>query len=102
MTHETNFSVGLSDIPVNRAQLDSVASFSPDPEEGYQLIRGFLSIRQAALRDAIVKIVTQLSRRDPFAAPAPVEKDDGVRSAGHAMLLEPVSGNPDQSSTVVG
>ena len=47
-------------------------------------------------------VVQQQSRRDPFAAPGPVEKDDGVRSAGHAIFLKPVSGDPDQSSTVVG
>ncbi len=47
-------------------------------------------------------VIQQQGLRDTLAAPALVEKDNGVRSAGDAMLLEPVSGDPDQSSTVVG
>src|SRR6202044_3349570 len=31
-------------------------------------------------------VVQQQSRRDTLAAPALVEKDDGIRPAGHAML----------------
>ncbi|HKN30289.1 MAG TPA: hypothetical protein VJY34_21390 [Roseiarcus sp.] len=61
MTIEANSSGGPSD----RGKLDPAASFSwPDPQEGSRLMRAFLSIRQAALRDAIVKIVTQLSTLD--------------------------------------
>jgi len=33
----------------------------PDPEEGYRLMRSFLTIRQPALRQAIVELVAQLS-----------------------------------------
>ncbi len=35
----------------------------PDPEEGYRLMRAFLSIKQAALRQAVVKMVTELAPR---------------------------------------
>src|SRR5438874_716408 len=45
-------------------------------------------------------VVEQQGLRDALAAPTLVEKDNGVGSPGHAMLLKPVSGKPDQSSTV--
>src|SRR5436309_7565417 len=45
-------------------------------------------------------VVQQQGLRDALAAPALVEKDNGVGSPGDAMLLKPVSGKPDQSSTV--
>ncbi len=35
----------------------------PDPEEGYRLMRAFLSIKQTALRQAVVKMVTELAPR---------------------------------------
>ena len=61
MTSEADSSVGPSD----RGKLDPAASFSwPDPQEGSRLMRAFLSIRQAALPDAIVKVVTQPSTLD--------------------------------------
>src|SRR5208337_5313659 len=47
-------------------------------------------------------VIQQQGLRDALAAPALVEKDNGVRPAGYAMLLKPVSRKPDQSSTVVG
>ena len=47
-------------------------------------------------------VIQQQGLRDPLAAPALVDKDNGVRSAGYPMLLKPVSRKPDQSSTVVG
>src|ERR1700739_3294183 len=46
-------------------------------------------------------VVQQQCRRDPLAAPAPIEKDDGVRSAGHPMLLKPIPRDPYQGSPVV-
>ena len=65
MTSETNSFDGPSDRSVTREKLDLAASFSwPDPQEGYRLMHAFLSIRQVALRDAIVKFVTQLSTLD--------------------------------------
>jgi hypothetical protein len=45
-------------------------------------------------------VIQQQSLRDTLAAPALVEKDDGVRSTRYAMLPKPVSRQPDQSSTV--
>src|SRR5580658_11353342 len=47
-------------------------------------------------------VVQQQSLRDALAAPALVEKDNGVRPPGDAMLRKPVSREPDQSPTVVG
>lgn len=51
-------SVGASDIQINRGHSGFPAS---DPEEGLHLIRSFLSIRQASLRQAIIAFVTQIS-----------------------------------------
>ena len=45
-------------------------------------------------------VVQQQCRGDPLAAPAPIKKDNGVGSAGYAMLLKPVSRNPDQDLPV--
>ena len=45
-------------------------------------------------------VVQQQCRRNPLAAPAPIEKDDGVGSAGNPMLLKPVPRNPDQDLPV--
>ena len=47
-------------------------------------------------------VVQQECRRDPLAAPAPIEQDDGVRPAGHPMLREPIPRNPDQGLPVSG
>ena len=46
-------------------------------------------------------VVQQQSRRDALAAPAPVEKDDGVRPAGHPMLRKSIPRKPGQGSPVV-
>lgn len=51
-------SVCRSEIPVNYR--NSVFPL-PDPEEGFRLIQAFMSIRQAALREAITKFVAQIS-----------------------------------------
>jgi hypothetical protein len=45
-------------------------------------------------------VIQQQSRRDALAAPSPVKKDDGVRSAGDPMLREPIPRNPDQGLPV--
>src|SRR3974390_1468373 len=47
-------------------------------------------------------IIQQQSRRDAFAAPSQIEKDDGVRSAGYPMLLKPLPGKPHQDLPVFG
>ena len=46
-------------------------------------------------------VVQQQSRRDTLAAPALVEKDDGVRPAGHAMLRKSIPRKPGQGSSVL-
>ena len=46
-------------------------------------------------------VVQQQCRRDPLAAPALVEKDDGVGSAGHAMLRKSIPSKPGQGPPVV-
>ena len=62
MATESHTSDSHSDTSVNRGQLDPSASFSwSDPKEGHRLMRSFMSIKEATLRDAIVKFVTQLS-----------------------------------------
>ena len=56
-------SVAPSDTRVNRGQTDPAASFSrPHPEEGHRLMRAFLSIREAALREAIITFVAEVSK----------------------------------------
>ena len=45
-------------------------------------------------------VVQQQSRRDTLAAPALVEKDDGVRPAGDAMLRKSIPRKPGQGSSV--
>ena len=46
-------------------------------------------------------VVQQQSRRDTLAAPALVEKDDGVRPAGHAMLRKSIPRKPGQGPSVL-
>jgi len=47
-------------------------------------------------------VVQQQSCRDAFAVPAPIEKNDGVGSAGDAMLLKPIPRNLSQGLPVGG
>jgi hypothetical protein len=47
-------------------------------------------------------VVQKQSRCDTFAAPALVEKDDGVRPARNPMLREPIPRYPDQGLPVFG
>src|SRR5208337_4998062 len=46
-------------------------------------------------------VVQQQSRRDTLTGPALVEKDDGVRPAGHAMLRKSIPRKPGQGSPVL-
>jgi hypothetical protein len=63
MAKQANFSVAPSDTRVNRGQTDPARGFSwPDPEEGHRLMRAFLSIREAALREAIITFVAEVSK----------------------------------------
>ena len=58
-----NFSVAPSDTRVNRGQTDPARGFSwSDPEEGHRLMRAFFSIREAALREAIITFVAEVSK----------------------------------------
>jgi hypothetical protein len=36
-------------------------SFGPDPEEGVRLLRAFLSIPQAALREAVIELAAKFA-----------------------------------------
>jgi hypothetical protein len=55
---QANFSVVPPDTRVKRGQTDPARGISwSDPEEGHRLMRAFLSIREAALREAIITLV---------------------------------------------
>jgi hypothetical protein len=55
-------SVGPSVTSVNPRRPDPARSISSSgPEEGYRLIRSFLSIREPTLRQAIIELVMELS-----------------------------------------
>jgi hypothetical protein len=63
MANQANFSVVPSDTRVNRGQTDPARGFSwSNPEEGYRLMRAFLNIREAALREAIITFVAEVSK----------------------------------------
>ena len=51
-------SVGALELPVNHC--DSRFS-APSPEEGHRLLHSFFSIKESALRDAIIEFVTALA-----------------------------------------
>ncbi len=54
-----------TDTFVNHRQADPARVFSwPDPEQGNRLIRSFVSIREPTLREAIIKLVAELSAPD--------------------------------------
>ena len=63
MAQRETFSAGIAgDASVNAGQLErSGDSPRPSAEEGHRLIRAFLSIEHATLRDAIVNLVLELS-----------------------------------------
>jgi hypothetical protein len=56
-----SLSVLLPEIPAE--DLDPPSS-CPSPEEGHRLMRYFMKIREAALREAVIELVTSLSSRD--------------------------------------
>ena len=48
------------------------------------------------------RVVVQQQRRcDTLAAPTPIEKDNGVRPAAHAMLRKSIPSKPGQGSPVI-
>jgi hypothetical protein len=52
---------GLGRSPDNPAKLGGGSFSLPEPEEGHRLISAFLSIRQPALRKAIIEFVAAMS-----------------------------------------
>jgi hypothetical protein len=66
MAKKEALSTGLSDALFNHgSQRNSVGSSSsrPTPEDGRRLIHAFMDIKPAALREAIIQLVTELSKR---------------------------------------
>jgi hypothetical protein len=62
MTKEDTFSIAPADASPKRGQRDLTENSSPPkPEEGLRLVHAFHDIKQAALREAIIKFVTELS-----------------------------------------
>ena len=55
----------------------------------------------SALPSADRVVVQQQSRRDALAAPSPIEKDNGVRPAGHAMFRKSIPRKPGQGAPVL-
>jgi hypothetical protein len=56
------FSAGLADASIIDGQRErSGDSARPNPEEGHRLMRAFLSIEQAAVRERIVNLVMELT-----------------------------------------
>jgi hypothetical protein len=63
--NNVNSSVGPSDRHINRGRSDLGCGCSaPEPEEAHRLIRSFMNISRASIREAIVSIVTELSARN--------------------------------------
>ncbi len=62
MARKETLSVGRGKASVDGGQRDFAGVHSrPDPEEGRRLLRAFLNIREAALREAVIALVTELS-----------------------------------------
>jgi hypothetical protein len=56
------FSAGLADASIIDGQREASGdSARPNPEEGHRLMRAFLTIEQAAVRETIVNFVMELS-----------------------------------------
>jgi hypothetical protein len=62
MAQIDTFSTGLADASIIDGQRErSGDSVRPNPEEGHRLMRAFLGIEQAALRETIVNLVMELT-----------------------------------------
>ena len=62
MVRKELFSTGPAEASVRSLRGDPVwESARPSPEQGHRLMRAFLSIKEAALREAIVNFVTDVS-----------------------------------------
>jgi hypothetical protein len=62
MARKETFLVGQAKASVEGGQGDFAGDHSrPDPEEGRRLMRAFVNIREAALREALIALATALS-----------------------------------------
>ncbi len=62
MAKEDTFSIAPADASAKRGKRDLTTDSSPPkPEEGLRLVHAFHDIKQVALREAIIKFVTELS-----------------------------------------
>jgi hypothetical protein len=62
MAKEDAFSTGTAEAPASGGKRDAPGNFSqPKPEDGVRLVHAFHGIKHAALREAIIKFVTELS-----------------------------------------
>ena len=65
MARTVEISLNPGDTSLKSRQTDPARGFSlSDPEEGHRLMRVFFGIKQPALRQAIIKIVMELSKLD--------------------------------------
>ena len=65
MARTEEISLNPWDTNLKSGQTDPACGFSLlDPEEGHRLMRVFFGIKQPALRQAIVKLVMELSKLD--------------------------------------
>ena len=57
-------SIGPSDAPIKGSgQRSPDETYSrPTPEDGRRLIHSFMDIKRAALREAVIRLVTELSK----------------------------------------
>ncbi len=62
MAQIETFSAGVVDAAVNVDRLERFGDSSrPSPEEGHRLMRAFLNIEKASLREAIINLALELS-----------------------------------------
>jgi hypothetical protein len=67
MSKKEVLSTGLSDALFNQGSPKNSAGISssrPTPEDGRRLIHAFMDVKPAALREAIIQLVTELSKLD--------------------------------------
>ncbi len=62
MAKEDAFSIGAAHVRLNGGKRETPDNFSqPNPQEGVRLVHAFHGIKHAALREAIIRFVTELS-----------------------------------------
>jgi len=64
MAKKGAFSTGSSDAFINHGGQRNPAGTSsrPTPEDGLRLIHAFMDVKQAALREAIIQFIVELSK----------------------------------------